>query len=78
MDKLIKEIMIRKDKNTPAERLFARIVSCGGLCNLCGGAGNLMCHQDGKREFWTCPACGGAGCRTMYSKPTIKSNSKEK
>lgn len=41
-----------------------------GLCGLCRGSGNFTCLQDGRREFWTCQACGGAGVRAMHGSAT--------
>lgn len=41
------------------------------LCGLCKGSGNFFCTQDGAREWWTCPACGGAGVRIMYGPAVI-------
>jgi hypothetical protein len=44
------------------------------ICKLCGGAGNLFCHQDGRREWWPCPACGGAGARLQFAPPSISAH----
>lgn len=35
-------------------------------CALCRGSGNLFCQQDGRREWYRCVGCGGAGARVMY------------
>jgi hypothetical protein len=62
------------DHSTPAERLADMIMTAGGLCGLCHGSGHLMCHHDGKREFWRCPACLGAGVRAPVGPPMIFAN----
>jgi ribosomal protein L37AE/L43A len=41
------------------------------LCPTCPGSGHLLTYHRGVREFWSCPACGGAGVRVMYGPPTI-------
>jgi hypothetical protein len=41
-------------------------------CALCFGSGNLMCSQNGQREWWPCVACGGSGARVIYGPPTIR------
>jgi DnaJ-class molecular chaperone len=41
-------------------------------CVLCHGSGNLMQMLHGRPAFWTCPACGGAGCWTLFARPTLK------
>lgn len=41
----------------------------GKLCRLCLGAGRFFCMQDGQREWYACPACGGAGVRVLSSAP---------
>ena len=41
------------------------------LCKLCHGSGNLFCIQNGKMEWWPCPACGGAGARIMYGSAVL-------
>ena len=42
------------------------------LCRLCQGAGNFFVQQRGSgREWYVCPACGGAGVRMLYRPPTI-------
>ena len=35
-------------------------------CKLCAGTGALTCLQGDKREWWDCPACGGAGARVVF------------
>lgn len=57
--------------DTVAERFWCVITPASGLCSLCRGSGSLMCFQDGAREFWTCPACGGAGARALFAPRTI-------
>lgn len=41
------------------------------LCALCRGSQNLVCFPGGKPEWWQCPACGGAGARTMMQPATV-------
>lgn len=41
-----------------------------GMCALCKGYGNLWRYQ-GRYEWHTCPVCGGAGVRLLFSAPTI-------
>jgi hypothetical protein len=54
------------------DMLWSGLAPASGLCGLCRGSGHLMCYQDGNREFWECPACGGVGARALFGKPTIK------
>jgi ribosomal protein L37AE/L43A len=42
------------------------------ICSTCHGSGALLTMHRDSREFWDCPACGGAGCRVLYGPPTIK------
>jgi len=56
----------------PGELLAELLTPCDGLCRLCQGSGHLMCHQDGKREFWQCPACGGFGARALFAPPVVQ------
>lgn len=58
------------------EKLCALLTPRDGLCRLCGGSGHLLCYQDGQREFWPCPACGGVGSRVLYSAPTIHTHAR--
>lgn len=53
------------------DTLWCGIAPADGLCSLCRGAGSLMCYQDGKREFWECPACSGVGARVLFGRPTV-------
>lgn len=58
---------------TPAtEKLWGLLTPADGLCQLCRGSGHLMCFQDGRREFWDCPACGGAGARALFAQPAYR------
>lgn len=59
-----------------AERLWSLLTSANGLCRLCSGSGHLFCYQDGQREFWPCPACGGVGARAVFSRPEIRSHAR--
>lgn len=42
------------------------------LCTLCHGNGSLFTVQNGSREWWTCPACGGAGVRVLHGPAHIR------
>ncbi len=42
------------------------------ICGLCHGFGNLHCHQNGSRQWFTCCSCGGAGVLVLSSPPEIK------
>jgi hypothetical protein len=66
----------RLSKVSQAEKVWALITPCSGLCRLCGGSGHLLCYQDGKREFWQCPACGGVGARALFAAPTISTHAR--
>lgn len=33
------------------------------LCPMCKGAQNIMCFNDGKPEYYDCPACNHWGVR---------------
>lgn len=37
------------------------------LCNLCKGAGSLICFPDGSPEWWPCTACYDSGAKIMYA-----------
>lgn len=41
------------------------------ICNVCHGAGWLFRMTKGLKEWWSCPACAGNGCRTLYGPPAI-------
>lgn len=71
-----KAITARLSTITLGEKLWTLLMPCGGLCSLCGGSGHLLCHQDGKREFWDCPACGGVGARALFSRPVIRTHAR--
>ena len=75
-DKTTKAITERIGITSPAEKLWSMLTPCDGLCRLCGGSGNLLCYQDGNREFWVCPACGGVGARALFSRPKIHSHAR--
>ncbi len=48
-----------------------------GLCKLCHGYGSLFCVQNGKFEWWDCPACGGRGYRREpFAIDTIKTHAR--
>ena len=34
-----------------------------GICKLCHGYGSHFCVQNGKFEWWPCPACNSRGFR---------------
>lgn len=40
--------------------------STADLCALCRGSGSLFSSQNGKHEWWSCPACHGNGSRIQY------------
>lgn len=42
------------------------------LCSTCKGSGSLFSVHNGKREWWRCPACGGAGARVQHGPATIR------
>ena len=65
-------ITARLDRTPPAMKMHGLIAPADGLCSLCGGSGHLMCHQDGKREFWTCPACKGQGARRVFGPREVR------
>ena len=69
MNKTAAALTARLDQSTWADKIVMALNPADGLCSLCRGSGHLMCWQEGVREFWDCPACGGAGCRTMHGKP---------
>lgn len=50
-----------------SDKLASLLTPADGLCRLCHGSGHLLCYQDGKREFWTCPACNGFGARKRFA-----------
>ena len=66
----------RIDITSLAEKLWGMLTPCDGLCRLCGGSGHLFCYQNGKREFWDCPACGGIGARALFSRPEVHSHAR--
>lgn len=41
-------------------------------CQLCAGFGSKFCIQNGNKEWWDCPACGGAGTRIVCAPATIQ------
>lgn len=41
-------------------------------CSLCKGAQNLFCVQAGRREWWNCPACDGAGTRVLSAPSMLR------
>lgn len=67
----LEELTARLNAISLPDRLVGLLTPASGLCNLCRGSGHLLCYQDGEREFWKCPACGGNGARALYSPPTI-------
>lgn len=40
------------------------------ICGLCRGSGSLLATLRGL-QWWTCPACGGAGAQAMSGPPTF-------
>lgn len=43
-----------------------------GVCKTCHGSGSIATFGASQAmEFWTCPACGGAGVRALFSSPII-------
>ena len=42
------------------------------ICSLCKGAGNLVCFENGKPEWWSCPKCGGSGCCALHGPAEIR------
>ena len=46
-----------------------------GLCLTCRGAGSLYTSH---LEWWTCPACGGAGARFLFGPPIIGPKTRRK
>lgn len=41
-------------------------------CGLCRGSGHLFCHHAGRREWWACPGCQGAGARLQCGPAEIR------
>lgn len=41
------------------------------ICSLCRGAGSLVSMQNGRLEWWGCPACGGVGTRSLFTAASI-------
>jgi len=42
------------------------------MCSTCDGIGNLFNLHGQAREWWPCPACGGAGVRMLYGPAELK------
>jgi hypothetical protein len=43
-----------------------------GTCKICHGSGSLVAFGASVAiEYWTCPACGGAGTRALFSPPSF-------
>lgn len=41
------------------------------MCRTCKGSGSLVTFGGRRIEHWSCPACGGAGVRVVYSHPFV-------
>lgn len=48
------------------------------ICNVCDGSGWLFKFFKSVAEWWMCPACGGDGCRILYSPPKIGPGTRRK